>query len=263
MAQRRKTTAADEALLARLSAREVAERKAAAQEAGKRGIAVAAPRLLELLRDRNAGVAAAAAWALGRLRYAPAEQQLAALLLGSSTALRKGAAWALGSLGTPGALTSVLDALQDADEATARSILLALDKWPADVVTPRLVAMLQAPGGQARAHASRALVQRPAAAVPAIVAALDASGPESAGAGHEVAFRRAATYVLAEAATAAALPVLLDLSHAPDPRTRLYATRGLGRLAQVAPQAEARVRALQSDERRDVAGAARTALDRE
>jgi tRNA (guanine6-N2)-methyltransferase len=263
MASGHKTTAADEALLARLHARAVAERKAAAQEAGNRRIAAAAPRLLALLRDRNASVAAAAAWALGRLHYRPAEQPLAALLHSPSTALRKGAAWALGCLDTPGALTSLLDALQDADEATARSILLALDKWPADVVAPRLVAMLRAPGGQTRARASRALLRRPAAVAPTVLAALHAAGHGSANAAeeNEVPFRRAAAYLLAQAATAEALPALLDLSGAPDPRTRLYAARGLGRLAPLAPQAGTRLRELQCDERRDVAAAASVALD--
>src|SRR5207237_5689398 len=125
------------------------------------------------------------------------------------------------------------------------------------------VAMLHAPGGPARARASRALLRRPAAAAPAVVAALDAAGDGPDGAADEVAFRRAAAYVLAEAATPAALPALLGLSGAPDPRTRLYAARGLGRLVQVAPAAGARLRELQSDVRRDVAAAAREALDRE
>src|SRR5437764_774339 len=83
-------------------------------------------------------------------------------------------------------------------------------------------------------------------AVAAVMAALDASGHGSAGASDEVAFRRAAAYVLAEAAPAAAVPALLDLSRAADPRTRLYAVRGLGRLSQDAPEAGARVRELES-----------------
>lgn len=246
----------DDALRQRLSAREAGVRKDAAHEAGDRRVAAVAPRLVEMLRDGNAGVAATAAWALGRLRYTPAEAALVELLAAPVTALRKGAAWALGCLGTAGGLDRLLDALAEADETTVRSILVALDGFPDEIIMPALVARLHAPSGPARARASRALLRRPIAAIPALLAALEDVADDEAA----VPFRRAAAHVLAAEAPLQTLPALCAFSHAGDSRMRLYATRGLSALAGQSDEARARLRELASDARRDVAAAAQAAL---
>lgn len=259
MARQSVTQAAAQALLVRLAAREAGTRKEAAHEAGEGRVSAVAPRLVELLHDRNTGVATTAAWALGRLRYTPAEAPLANLLHAPNAALARGAAWALGSLGTPGALDVLIAALVSAGAASARSIELALEQWPADTVAPRLVALLRQPNGPARA--SHALLRRPDASIAALRAALVEVETETAANEAELRrFRRAAAYVLAETAEPASLTVLLILSQAPDPRTRIYAARGLGALVTMAPGAQARLRELCADDRRDVAAAASTAL---
>ncbi len=244
------------ALQERLRARDAAVRKRAAQEAGERQVVPAAPRLVELLRDGNSGVAATAAWALGRLRYEPAEADLAALLHAPNQTLRKGAAWALGRLGTGSALERLLGQLGDADEPTTRSILVALDAFPDELIVPALIALLHAPSGPLRAQVTRALLRRSPAAVPALLAALRAL-PEGEAAVH---FRRAAAHVLATTAPEEALATLLDLSYQDDVRTRLYAARGLIQLMESAPEARGRLEEMAGDERRDVAAAARSGL---
>ncbi len=257
-------------LQARLRAREAPVRKEAAREAGERRIAAAAPRLMPLLHDRNTGVATTATWALGRLGYAVATAEVAALLYASNTARRQAAARALGQFATADALAALLAALPDADDALAPAILAALDDLPRASVVPRLIALLRDPRGPLRARASRALLRYPTEALPAVVAALAQSSAEAQAADDATPFRRAAAHIVAEAApssdtpdaaaAALALPALLDLSHAADPRTRLYATRGLGRLAMGAPRAWERLERLRDDERRDVAAAALQAL---
>jgi len=264
-------------LQARLRAREAPARKEAAQEAGERRVASVASLLAPLLHDRNTGVATTATWALGRLGYAAATTEVAALLRASNTARRQAAARALGQFATADALAALLDALPDADEALVTAILAALDDLPRASVVPRLVALLRDPRGPLRARASRALLRYPLEALPAVVAALAESSNETQGVDDEAQrtddatpFRRAAAHVVAEAAPASdkpdaeaaalALPALLDLSRAPDPRTRLYATRGLARLATGMPRARERLERLRDDERRDVAAVAREAL---
>lgn len=271
VARQRVTGEAARALLERLGARDAVVRKEAVRQAGDEQVRLVAPRLVELLRDRNVGVAATAAWALGRMRYTPAEEPLARLLRAPNATLARGAAWAMGRLGTSDALDALLTALADGGLAPAHAVELALEQWPAATVAPRLVALLRQPDGPARARASHALLRRPGAAVIAVRAALEEGGTEFAAAdtrseartegGAELArFRRAAAYVLAEAAEPASLAALLDLSHVVDSRTRLYATRGLGALVATALEAAPRLRALCDDERRDVAAAARAAL---
>ncbi len=257
-------------LQARLRAREAPVRKEAAQEAGERRVAATAPRLVSLLHDRNMGVATTATWALGRLGYAAATAEVAALLHASNTTQRQAAARALGQFATADALAALLAALPDADDALVTAILAALDDLPRASVVPRLIALLRDPRGPLRARASRALLRYPTEALPAVVAALAQSSAEAQAADDATPFRRAAAHIVAEAAppsdkpdaeaAALALPALLDLSHAVDPRTRLYATRGLGRLATGMPQAWERLERLRDDERRDVAAAAREAL---
>ncbi len=265
-------------LQARLRAREAPARKEAAQEAGERRVASVASLLAPLLHDRNTGVATTATWALGRLGYAAATTEVAALLRASNTARRQAAARALGQFATADALAALLAALPDADEALVTAILAALDDLPRASVVPRLVALLRDPRDPLRARASRALLRYPLEALPAVVAALAESSNETQGVDDEAQrtddatpFRRAAAHVVAEAvpaldrpdadtASALALPALLDLSRAPDPRTRLYATRGLARLATGMPRARERLERLRDDERRDVAAVAREAL---
>jgi len=257
-------------LQARLRAREAPVRKEAAREAGERRVTAAAPRLVSLLHDRNMGVATTATWALGRLGYVAATAEVAALLHASNTTQRQAAARALGQFATADALAALLTALPDADDALAPAILAALDDLPRASVVPRLIALLRDPRGPLRARASRALLRYPTEALPAVVAALAELSTEAQAADDATPFRRAAAHIVAEAApssdtpdaeaAALALPALLDLSHAADPRTRLYATRGLGRLATDIPRARERLERLRDDERRDVAAAAREAL---
>lgn len=266
------------ALLARLRARDAATRKTAAQEAGEQQLGGVAPALVELLRDGNSGVAATAAWALGQMRYEEADEALTSLLGASGIAARQSAARALGHLATPRAIDALLSALPGADEPLMSAILPALDALPSAAVVPRLVDLLRHADGPTRARAQRALLRRPAEAETATLTALggDAATGEAAGqpddgeaAGQpgdrdDTAFRRAAAYILAETATPAALVALLDLSHAADPRTRLYAVRGLKRLtqlAQVEHQARTRLVDMRDDPRRDVAAAATDASE--
>ncbi len=255
---------------ARLRAREAAVRKEAAREAGERRVAASAATLVSLLRDRNTSVASTATWALGRLGYAAAAAEVAALLRASSATQRQAAARALGQFATPDALAALLGALPDADEALVTAILAALDDLPRASVVPGLVALLRDPRGPLRARASRALLRYPTEALPAVVAALSAPSDRAQESDDATPFRRAVAHVVAETAStsdkpvaeamALALPALLDLSHAPDPRTRLYAARGLARLAADAPRAWERLEQLRDDERRDVAAVAREAL---
>jgi len=257
-------------LQARLRAREAPVRKEAAQEAGERRVAAAAPRLVSLLHDRNMGVATTATWALGRLGYTAATDEVAALLHASNTTQRQAAARALGQFATADALAALLAALPDADEALVTAILAALDDLPRASVVPRLIALLRDPRGPLRARASRALLRYLTEALPAVVAALAESSDQAQAVDDTTPFRRAAAHIVAKAAPSSdtpdaeaadlALPALLDLSHAADPRTRLYATRGLGRLATDMPRARERLERLRDDERRDVAAAAREAL---
>jgi len=239
----------------RFGARDGAARKEAARAAGERRDASALPALLHLLHDRSTSVAAAALWALSRIADPSTVEPIAALLVAPAAALRTGAVHALVALATPEAAAALVAAAPVGDEPLVAAILEGLEVLPDPLVLPALIALLHDERGQARARASRALLQRPVASSEAVVAALAApSSTEDAG------FRRAAAHVLAESAAPASLDALLALSHDDDTRTRLYAARGLGRL--VAEQrARDRLQTLRGDERRDIATVAANALD--
>jgi len=239
----------------RFGARDGAARKEAARAAGARRDASALPALLHLLRDHSTSVAAAALWALSRIADPATVEPIAALLKAPAAALRSGAVHALVALATPEAVAPLIAALPEGDEALVAAILEGLGTLPDPLVVPALITLLHDERGQARARASRALLQRPAASSPAVVAALDAtSAPADSG------FRRAAAHVLAESAAPASLDALLALSRDDDTRTRLYAARGLGKLS-AEQDARERLHVLRSDERRDIAAVATSALD--
>lgn len=238
----------------RFRARDGAARKEAARAAGERRDASALPALLHLLHDRSTSVAAAALWALSRIGDASTVEPITALLTAPAAALRTGAVHALVALGTSEAAASLIAALPGGDEPLVAAILAGLETLPDPLVVPALTALLHDERGQARARASRALLQRPAASSAAILLELEATSATAS-----PGFRRAAAHVLAESAAPESLDALLALSRDDDTRTRLYAARGLARRI-TEQSARNRLQALRDDERRDIAAVAASAL---
>jgi HEAT repeat protein len=227
-------------LLGALKSSDEAARVQAVDQLGAQGAAAAeavAP-LSELLKDPSAAVRAHAAAALGQIGAAakPAASALIDLLADADATVRRQAIRALGAI-RPGPQVTVplfVKLMDDADPGVRMRVLHTVAKVGAPAVPPLVEALKNDKAAYWVCLVLRDMGPEAKEAVPALTGKLQDSRPE---------IRREAVLALAAIGAPAAPAVAQIAALLDDQHCRTAATFALGRLGQVSPDAETKIRA--------------------